>query len=144
MLSLTTASNRSLGKVRDITLGLNTVWINNKPKRFTGKLAQRTHSVFCIQLKNVLSPPRNPCSARGRLVMFHLHPSHHGWWRSVLMPTIHKAFPLRIRFYSALSEIFLTQWAIKIITFNHILQLLHSTEGGLSELGPDANIFCCD
>lgn len=55
-----------------------------------------------------------------------------------------QGLPLQIRFYSLLSEIFLSQWAIKIITFNHILQLVHSTEGGLTELGPDANVFCCD
>jgi len=60
------------------------------------------------------------------------------------MQEIHKAFALQIRFYSALSEIFLSQWAVKIITFNHILQLLHSTERGLTGLEPDANTFCCD
>lgn len=60
-------------------------------------------------------------------------------YNSVLMQTIHKAFPLQIRFYSVLSEIYhLSQWAIKTVTFNHILQLLHSTEGGLTGLGPDA------
>lgn len=71
----------------------------------------------------------------------HLHTSHHYWWGSVLMQTILKAFPLQIRSFPALSEIFLSQWAIKIITFNHILQLLHSTEGRLGELGPDTNIL---
>lgn len=55
-----------------------------------------------------------------------------------------QAFPLQIRSYPALSEIFLSQWAIKIITFNPILQLLHRTEGGLGGLGPDVSIFCCD
>jgi len=55
-----------------------------------------------------------------------------------------KPFTLQIRFHLLLSEIFLSQWAIKIITFNHILQLLHSTKGRLTGLGPDAKILFCD
>lgn len=138
----------SLSKVSDIALGLNTVWTSIKPKCIISKVAQCTNSVFCIQTKCmscVSCPMPPPChNAQAACRRVHLHPSHHCWWGCVLMQTMHKAFPLQIRSYPPLSEIFLSQWAIKIITFNHILQLLHSTEGGLGRLGPDANLFCCD
>lgn len=142
VLSLTAAPKGVSAK--SVTLHwAGTLWANNKPKCIISKVAQCIHSVFCIQTKSMARfLPHAPLSMPESTGC--LHPSYHCWWGSVLMQTIHKAFPLQIRCYPELSEIFLSQWAIKIITFNHILQLLHSTEGGLGGLGPDANIFCCD